>query len=144
MARYRTVISSSWAPERAFAYMSDFTHAALWDPGVASSTMSTPAPVAFGSVFRVVTAHDRRPFIFNYHVTEFSPPHRVVLHADAGNIISHDTISVVERSDGGADIFYDARLTFRGWWRCAHLVAWWTFPRLARRGEAGLIREVNA
>ena len=40
MARYRASIETQWTPDEAFAYLSDFSTSAEWDPGVVEAERS--------------------------------------------------------------------------------------------------------
>ncbi len=53
MARYRATVETSQAPEEVFAYLSDFSTTADWDPGVVEAQRLDPE-VREGARFRVV------------------------------------------------------------------------------------------
>ena len=54
MARYRASIETQWMPEQAFAYLSDFSTSAEWDPGVVEAKRAGAGAVGKGTEFRLV------------------------------------------------------------------------------------------
>lgn len=142
MARYRTTVASQWDPARAFAYMADFSHAATWDPGVASARRLGDAEIARGTKFELLANFNGRQLPLTYEITVFEPPRRVVLRAETDMVISVDEVTFTPR-DGGTDVTYDADLRTKGWFRLAGPVVALMFKKIGDRARVGLQRELN-
>jgi hypothetical protein len=144
MARYSTTVHSNKSREVAFRYLSDFANAAEWDPGVASGERLTDQPIGPGSRFRLMCRFLGRQIPFEYRITAFEAPSRVVFVADQGRISSIDEIRFVA-VDGGTSVTYDANLRLKGppGPLMDPLIAL-AFRRIGERAAAGLRRELNA
>lgn len=137
MARYTTSVRSPRPAEEAFAYLSDFSTTAEWDPGVAEAERLTAGPLGEGSEFRVVAEFMGRMVPLTYFVTAYEPPRRIVLRGESSTVISLDEITV-DRSNGGALVTYDARLSLKGPLRVADPVLGLAFKRIGDRAAAGM------
>jgi hypothetical protein len=113
MSRFVTSLTSGWTPERAFAYMSDFSNAREWDPSVMAARSRDAGPPRLGSAFDLTVAMggDRR-LALGYVITEMTGV-TVEFLAETRWLRSRDRITVTEES-GGCRVTYDARLTLRG------------------------------
>src|SRR3990172_5883183 len=105
MARYTTSVQSPKPAEEAFAYLSDFSTTAEWDPGVAEAECLTAGPLGEGSEFRVVAEFMGRKVPLTYVVTEYEPPTRIVLRGESSTVVSLDEITV-DPANGGALVTY--------------------------------------
>ena len=137
MPRYTTVISSTWERPRAFAYMSDFSNAQEWDPGVASARRLDGARVEVGSAFDLDVLFAGRTMTLRYQVTDLEPGRRVVFKASTGNLESVDTLTFQDRN-GGTDVTYDAALTFKGVATLANPLLGLGFKRIGDRARDSL------
>ncbi|MBW4030890.1 MAG: hypothetical protein HIU57_09525 [Acidobacteria bacterium] len=142
MARYRTTVPSQWPLEEAFRYMSDFSNAVHWDPGVTSAQKISTGEVGLGSKFDLVATFNGRSMPLMYEVTAFDPPRRVVLRAETPLVVSLDEITVAS-THGASDVTYDATLRTRGWLRLVAPVVSVMFRGIGERARAGLARELN-
>lgn len=142
MARYRTTVSSKWDAPTAFAYMSDFSNSAHWDPGVSTATQLSTGAVGLGTKFDLRTIFNGRSLPLTYEVTTFEPPHRVVLRAETKNVQSIDVVTIIPTPDG-TDVVYDAVLRTRGWFRLASPIVTLMFRGIGNRARSGLQRELN-
>jgi len=114
MAHYQTSFSSPTPAEAAFDYLSRFSSAAGWDPGVVEARDLTADPVGLGSAFEIVSSFLGRKVSLRYEIVEFDAPRRVVLQAENSSIRSTDTISIEPGGDGSTLVSYDAVLEPRG------------------------------
>jgi len=129
----------------AFAYLSRFSSAAEWDPGVSSARMVTPDPVALGSVFALDAEFMGNTVALRYEITEFDPPNRVVLAAENASVRSTDAITFSpDASSGGTVIQYDADLALKGPARLAAPVFALAFRRIGDRASDGLLAALTA
>jgi hypothetical protein len=141
MARVIKTIRTAWNPERAFAYMSDFSHSAEWDPGVVAATRRDADDIGLGSAFELTVRVAGRQIPFCYEITDFSPG-RVTFTARSGMLESVDTVSVARRTDA-TEVNYDARIHFRGLFRLADPLLALGFRGVARRAIQGLERRMG-
>jgi hypothetical protein len=122
MSRFVTSVASGWTPERAFAYMSDFSNAREWDPSVVAARSLDPGAARLGAAFDLTVAMGDRRLALRYVITELTGA-SVELLAETRWLCSRDRITVTEEP-GGCRVAYDARLTLRG-------IAWPLSPLLA-------------
>ena len=142
MARFATTVSSTWDVQRAFDYMADFAHSAVWDPGVDSATKVGADPVGLGTRFDLVTSFNGRSLPMSYEITSFESPRRVVLRAETPLVLSLDEITLVPTATG-TDVTYVAVLKTRGWLRVAAPLVARVFRGVGERARVGLQRELN-
>jgi hypothetical protein len=128
----------------AFAYLSRFSSAAEWDPGVTSARMLTPEPVRSGSTFELDAVFLGRAVPLRYVITEFEPPNRVVLTAENASVRSTDEITFHRQSAGATVIDYHAELALKGPARLAAPVFALAFRRIGARGGDGLLAALTA
>jgi hypothetical protein len=131
--------------DEAFAYLSRFSSAAEWDPGVTSGRMETPDPVGLGSVFALDAVFLGNTVPLRYEITAFEPPNRVVLAAENASVRSADAITFSEdTSSGGTVIQYDADLALKGLARLAAPIFALAFRRIGDRASDGLLDTLTA
>ena len=139
MATYSTEIDSTWEQEEVFEYLSTFSNAREWDPGVAEGESLSTGPAVVGSVYRLAVRIAGRAVPFDYRVVDIDRPRRVVLQARRGGIVSTDTITV-DCAGPGSRVRYVAVLDGRGALRLAAPLIARAFARMADRAAAGLRR----
>lgn len=137
MPRYTTVINSTWDRPRAFAFMSDFSNAQEWDPGVAAAQRVGGDHVDVGSAFDLDVVFAGRTMTLRYQVAEMEPGRRVVFKASTDRLESVDTLTFQDAA-GGTDVTYDALLTFKGIAALANPVLGLGFKRVGDRARDSL------
>jgi Polyketide cyclase / dehydrase and lipid transport len=140
MARYRASIDTRWPPEEAFAYLSDFSNSAEWDPGVVEAERLGAGAVGEGSEFRLVAEFLGRKAALIYRVVEYEPARAVTFLGENATVVSHDRLTF-ETLSTGTRVAYDAELRLKGVLRLADPLLALAFDRVGRRAQAGL-REV--
>lgn len=144
MARYTTEIETPRPRAELFAYLSDFSNAEEWDPGVvAAERLGPDGPVREGTDFRLAVKLPGRDARLTYRVTAIDPPTRVTLRAESAVIVSLDTITLTEREDGGTLVRYDADLRLKGPLRLADPALGIAFGRVGDRARDGLCRALD-
>ena len=121
----------------AFQYVSEFEHAAEWDPGVAESRKLTEGPVRVGTEFDVVALFRGKRQRFRYRVTELDDGRRIVLVGDGDKATSVDEI-VVEPTGAGSRIIYSADIKLKGLRRIAEPLLKPVLKKTADDALAGL------
>jgi hypothetical protein len=143
MARFvDTVMTSTWSQDDAFAYMADVRNFAEWDPGtkrVVQVQGSGSGPIA---EYDVTVRMGSRSMTLRYEVTEWDPPHRVVLESSKAWMTLRDEI-VVDRVDTDTLVTYDARITLRGPLKVFDKVLDRRFREMGERGAAGLRQKLE-
>lgn len=137
MAHYRTEAPTPASPERAFAWMADFTNAAEWDPGIRHVRRVDTGPVRVGSAFDVTLRYLGRDLTMHYEVVELVEPERVVLRSETPVLTSVDTITV-RPAEAGAVVAYEADLRLHGPLRLADPLLGVGFKRVGDQAAAGL------
>ena len=142
MTTYSTEIESTWGQEEVFEYLSTFSNAREWDPGVTEGESLSTGPAVLGSVYRLAVRIAGRVVPFDYRVVDIDRPRRVVLQARRAGIVSTDTITV-QWAGPGSRVRYVAVLDGQGVLRLAAPLIAWVFSRMADRGAAGLRRALT-
>lgn len=142
MASYRTTVDSAWAPERAFAYLADFSSVRDWDPSVVRAERLDDGPIGLGSRFHVVTQFRGREIELDYELIEHDPHRTLALQAENGRVRSLDRITF-EPAGSGCRVTYDADLQLKGLLRLGDPLLQRAFDRLGDEARAGLVRELN-
>ena len=137
MALYQARVSTPRSPAEVFAYLSDFSSVAEWDPGVVRAKRLDEGPLQVGSTFEVVVTLLSRELPLRYRVLEIDPPHRIVLEASNAALRSYDVIRVAPEGTG-ARVEYDAQLDLRGLARAFDPALQLGFDRVGRDAAEGL------
>jgi carbon monoxide dehydrogenase subunit G len=136
-----TITTTKPRPE-VFAYLSDFTAVAEWDPGIASSDR-TSGDGGVGSVYEVIATFSGREIPMTYEVLEMTPPERIVLRGAGRSVVALDTIECLDHNDG-TRVVYTAEFRLKGVMRLVEPFLGGTFRRLGRTAIEGLARALNA
>ncbi|MCB9507690.1 MAG: SRPBCC family protein [Myxococcales bacterium] len=112
MARYTTTIATPLSVDGAFSFMRDITRFAEWDPGVKRARRVRGDGWGVGTAYELVVDAGTTSVMI-YEVTEYEPPHRMVLVSRTRWLTSVDEIRV-EPDGAGSRVTYDAVLTLNG------------------------------
>ena len=143
MARYKATVDTPRPPDEAFAFLSDFSTTAEWDPGVVEAERLGDAPIAEGSEFRLVADFLHRATTLIYSIVEYDPPSAVTFRGENSSVVSLDRITF-EPSNGGTRITYDAELALKGPLRLADPLLALAFKRVGDRALAGMRTTLRA
>lgn len=139
MAHYRAALETQRPREDVFAYLSDFSTTAEWDPGVLRAERLNGAGVDEGSEFRLVAEFLGRKTSLIYRIVEYEPPHAVTFLGENSTVISRDRITF-DATPSATRITYDADLGLKGPLRIADPLLGLAFSRVGNRALAGLER----
>lgn len=143
MARFTTTVSvEGLAVDKAFGYLSDFSSAQDWDPGVASAKRLDSGTIKVGSTFEVVASFMGREVPLTYEVIDLRQDELLVLRAENGSVVSLDELSFVQTVSGCA-VTYDAELTGKGGFCVMNPVLPLIFKRIGRAAEEGLSEHLH-
>ncbi len=137
MAHYNASIETPRPPAEAFAYLSDFSTSAEWDPGVVEAERMGDAPVGEGTEFRLVADFLGPTTELTYRIVEYEPPRAVTFRGEGSTVVSLDRITF-EPADGGSLVTYDADLALKGPLRIADPLLGLAFNRVGNRALHGL------
>lgn len=128
-------------PEEAFAYMSDVTHFADWDPGVKKAVRVAGDGSSVGSAYDL-TVEAGGKTVMRYEVQLSEPRRRLRLVSRTPFLVSEDEIRV-DPDPNGAIVTYDAQLTLRGPLGAFDPLLRLAFRRIGDRAAAGLRRALR-
>ena len=137
MAHYKASVDTELPQEEMFAYLSDFSTTAEWDPGVVEAEALGAPPVREGSEFRLLARFLGRETPLTYRVVELDPPTAVTVRGENASVVSLDRITFEPHGEG-TRITYDAKLTLKGPMRLADPLLALAFNRVGDRALAGL------
>lgn len=95
-------------PERVFAYVTDFSHLAEWDPAFDESRRVDDGPVEEGSTFHVIARTAATEMEITYRVEEHDAPRHARLVGEGDGFTSIDVIDVEPTDDGGSRLTWHA------------------------------------
>jgi Polyketide cyclase / dehydrase and lipid transport len=130
--------------DQVFGYLSRFSSAAEWDPGVSSARMLTPDPVGLGSAFALDAVFLGNTVPLRYEITRYDPPNRVVLAAENAWVRSTDEITFGRDPSGATVVEYSADLALKGPARLATPIFALAFRRVGDRAADGLLATLTA
>src|SRR5690349_4081742 len=95
--------------DEAFAFLADFSNAAIWDPGTATAERIDDGPIGVGSRFAlgVRMAGSVRPMV--YRIARLEPNRQVVLEGTGSGVAATDTMTF-EPVEGGTRVDYQAHI----------------------------------
>ena len=128
--------------EDTFAFIADFSNAAKWDPGVATSVQVGEGPVRVGARYRLGVRLAGRVAPMDYTITRLETPRRVVLSGAGSGVEAVDDIRF-EPAGTGTTIHYTADIRLRGLLRLFEPFAGGAFKRVAADAKAGMQRALD-
>ena len=142
MARYRATLNTQQSLQDVFAYLSDFSTAAEWDPGVVEAERLNGAAIGEGAQFRLVAEFLGRRTALTYRIVQYDPPHAVAFLGENATVISLDRLTF-KTIPGGTRVAYDADLRLKGPLRIADPLLKLAFNRVGDRALGGLERTLG-
>ena len=101
MPRYVTSVRTPWTAPRAFAYLSDLTHFADWDPGVTHAVQVIGDGPGNGASFDVTVKSAMSKMTLRYETVIFEPPQRIEVVAQTASLRSYDVMTFEDLGDKG-------------------------------------------
>jgi hypothetical protein len=142
MARSQRVVQSAVPPAVAFAFVSDFRHAPLWDPQTRSAEKLGDGPIGIGTRFVLVGGVAGLRMELPYEIVAFDPPHRLVLEGSTRWVRYRDQITF-EADGPGTRIVYDAEMELRSALRIVGPLLPLMFDRIAEAATRGMPRAIE-
>ncbi len=132
----RTVTTTVPASE-VFAYLADFTSTTEWDPGTVSTTLVS-GDGGVGTTYENVSTFRGRETRLTYVVEEYVPESVIILRGENATLVARDTMTFVPTPEGGTQVTYRARFTFKGVARIVAPLLAPAFRALGDDAERGL------
>ncbi len=107
----REVVEVPRPPEVVFPYLAEFQNLTDWDPATVRVVSRSSGPLAVGTAYEVVSAFRGREVDLRYVVTEYDPPHRIVLTGESDSVGAIDEMTF-EPIEAGTRVTYVARFRF--------------------------------
>ena len=127
----RTVATPAPVSE-VFEYLSDFTSTNEWDPGTVSTTLIS-GDGGIGTTYENVSRFLGRETRLTYVVEALVPDSVFILRGENSTVVARDTMTFVATPEGGTELTYRARFSFKG---AARLVAPFLAPAFGSLGDA--------
>lgn len=143
MSRLVEVRDTHRPPEEVFAYVSDFSTTAEYDPGVARAARTDGGPLGPGATFAVDAVFLGRTLPMTYRIVAWDPPRRVTLEGVGATTTARDEIRFEPLGDG-TRITWTLDLALRGPSRLATPLLRPFLTRLGRQALDGLKRRLDA
>jgi dehydrogenase/reductase SDR family protein 12 len=101
MAQSLNLLTTQRSPELAFDFISDFTHASLWDPRTQSVRKLSPGPIGLGTRF-LLRARLLGPLglDFPYEIVEYERPRVVTFAGKRPGFAYRERVSFTPLADG--------------------------------------------
>ena len=142
MTTIERTVTTSAAPDAAFAYLVDFENATEWDSGTLSC-VKVSGDGGVGTVYRNVSTFAGNQVELEYTVEVVDQPKFVIVGRNE-TTTSRDTITVTPAGDGGSRVAYTAEFTFSGMVRFIGPVMGPLLGRLGDRTAAQLKRSLDS
>jgi carbon monoxide dehydrogenase subunit G len=112
--RVERVFETRCPRELAFDFVSDFSTAQGWDPGIPRARRLDEGPVRIGSRFELVSRFGRTEQAIVYEVTALDRPTAVMFVGEGRNFRGTDVISFDDADGSGTRVTYRAALGLKG------------------------------
>ena len=142
MTRLAEHLETSLGRAEAFAYVSDFSRQAEWDPNTVSSRRVDEGDPGVGARFALEVKVGSRVTPMEYRITEHEAPSRLVLVGEGSGIWTEDTITFRETA-GATRVDYVAEIRLSGAMGLVQPLLGRAFAAIAREAVAGMKRELD-
>jgi len=143
MTRLVEQVTTRLPAEAAFAYVADFSRQSEWDPNTRSSRRIDEGPLSIGARFALEVNVGGRSAPMEYRITEYDPPHRVVLVGEGSGVWSSDEISFTT-IPGGTRVDYVAEIKLRGILALAQPLMGGALAKIGRGAAEGMRAALEA
>lgn len=113
MARSFNRVETPKSIDKAFAFISDFRHALLWDSRTVAADKLTDGPIDEGTRFNLVGAVAGLRLDLPYEIEEYQQPGHLVVKGHTWFMSYREQIDFRSKEDGGTEIDYEAKLRLR-------------------------------
>ena len=133
-------VTTAVAPDRVFAYLSDFTTTEQWEPATVR-TVRISGDGGVGTRYANTSRFAGRTSDLEYEELGVTPGQSIQLRGHNDSLIAHDIITVTA-CEGGSKVTYRIEFAFQGWLRWAEPILRIPVGSLMDNGVRGLQREL--
>jgi hypothetical protein len=143
MTRLHEIVDTALPVSDAFAFISDFANAPVWDPGTVASERVDRGPVGIGARYRLQVRMGSRQAPMEYRIVGLEPGRHVVLEGEGSNVRARDEITFAALPGGGTRVDYTADLHLTGWMRLLTPFLGGTFAKIGDDARRGMQRALD-
>lgn len=129
--------------ETAFAYISDWSRQAEWDPNTVSAARVGEGGPEIGARYALEVKGFRSPLAMEYRITELVEPERVVLVGESSYVWTEDVLTFTE-TEAGTQVDYQAEIKLNGLLRFVEPLLGRYFDGIGKGVVEGMQRELDA
>ena len=129
--------------ETAFAYISDWSRQAEWDPNTVSAARVGEGGPEIGARYALEVKGFRSPLSMEYRITELVEPERLVLVGESAYAWTEDVLTFTE-TEAGTQVDYQAEIKLNGLLRFVEPLLGRYFDGIGKGVVEGMQRELDA
>lgn len=129
--------------ERAFDFISDFRHAALWDPNTKSVTLLSDPPIGLGSRFQLHAHMLGVSFDLPYEIVRYERPTCVAFVGETRILSYREQVTFQADGERGTTIEYRAELRLRGLFALANPIMSLMYQRIGDSATSGIVAALD-
>ena len=129
--------------ETAFAYISDWSRQAEWDPNTVSAARVGEGGPEIGARYALEVKGFRSPLAMEYRITELVEPERLVLVGESSYVWTEDVLTFTE-TEAGTQVDYQAEIKLNGLLRFVEPLLGRYFDGIGKGVVEGMQRELDA
>ena len=131
------------ARDAAYAYITDWSRQAEWDPNTVSSKRIGEGDAEVGARYALEVKMGRRVVPMEYRITELEAPSKIVLIGEGSGVWTEDVITFTE-TESGTRVDYQAEIKLSGLLGLAQPLLGRAFDGIAKGAVEGMKRELDA
>jgi hypothetical protein len=143
MTRLHETVVSPVDRATAFAYISDWSRQAEWDPNTVSAARIGGGDPEVGARYALEVKGVRAPLTMEYRITELVVPERLALVGESRYVWTEDILTFTE-TEAGTQVDYEAELKLKGPLRLLEPLLGRHFDGIGKGVVEGLQRELDA
>ncbi len=143
MTKLHETVETTLDRASAFAYISDWSRQAEWDPNTVSVEPIGEGGPEVGARYALKVKGFRSPMPMEYRITELVEPERLVLIGEGSGVWTEDVITFVE-TDTGTKVDYEAEIKLSGALKLLQPFLGRYFDNLGQGVVEGMARELDA
>ncbi len=143
MTKLHETLDTPLDREAAFAYISDWSLQAEWDPNTVSAERIGDGGPEVGARYALEVKMGRRAVPMEYRITELVAPERLVLIGEGSGVWTEDIITF-EDIESGTRVTYEAEIKLSGLLGLAQPLLGRAFDGIAKGAVTGMKRELDA
>ena len=143
MTKLHETIKTSLDREAAFAYISDWSRQAEWDPNTVSAARLGEGGPEVGARYALEVKGFRGPTPMEYRITELVAPERLVLVGEGSGVWTEDILTFAQ-TEAGTQVDYHAEIKLSGLLRLVEPFLGRYFDGIGQGVLEGMKRELDA